>query len=309
VRAGRSRASFDAKTAEIEECPMAMEDVMPVVSQWSVAIEAAAALSAQLRLQQTGESAPPEVAAALRNVGEAAGVGDLSDLAPPQQAMVMFLINSSLHHALELIQNPTREPGWTYTEPAILDGYGRGSMAVPGMIASGIPELGDVGSFLDVGTGVGLLAVAAASTWPNAHVVGIDIWEPSLERARANVNQAGLDDRITLRTENLADLGDDNAFDLVWIPTFFLRETAIADALPAVLRATRSGGWVVLGLFATPPAPLAEAVNALKLLRGGGDVLEGKRAIELLERAGFSSAHVAPKTAPIPMDLVVAQKP
>jgi SAM-dependent methyltransferase len=287
---------------------MAMEDVMPVVSQWAVAIEAAAALSAQLKLQQTGESAPPEVAAALRNVGEAAGIGDLSDLAPPQQAMVMFLINSSLHHSMELIQNPTREPGWTYTEPGILDGYGMGSMAVPGMIANGIPQLGDVTSFLDVGTGVGLLAVSAANTWPNANVVGIDIWEPSLERARANVTQAGLDDRITLRTQNLADLDDEDAFDLVWIPTFFLREGTISDALPAVLRATRSGGWVVLGLFATPPAPLAEAVNALKLLRGGGDVLEGKRAIELAETAGFTGAHVAPKTAPIPLDLVVAQK-
>jgi SAM-dependent methyltransferase len=274
-----------------------------------VGIEAAAALYAQLKLRQTGESAPPEVAAALRNVGEAVGIGDLSDLAPPQQAMVGFLINSSLHHALELIENPTREPGWTYTDPAILDGYGQGSMAVPGMIANGIPELGDVGTFLDVGTGVGLLAVSAANTWPNAKVVGIDIWEPSLERARANVKHAGLDDRITLRTQDLADLDDDRAFDLVWIPTFFLREAILTGALPAVLRATRSGGWVVLGLFATPPTPLAEAVNALKLLRGGGDVIEGKRAIELLENAGFTSAHVAPKTAPIPLDLIVAQKP
>ena len=148
----------------------------------------------------------------------------------------------------------------------------------------------------------------AARTWPNANVVGIDIWEPSLERARANVKEGGLDDRITLRTQNLADLDDENAFDLVWIPTFFLRETTLTDALPAVLRATRSGGWIVLGLFATPPAPLAEAVNALKLLRGGGDVLESKRAIELLDGAGFTAPHVAPKTAPIPLALVVAQK-
>ncbi len=35
------------------------------------------------------------------------------------------------------------------------------------------------GSFLDVGTGVGWLAIEAARTRPALRVVGIDLWEPS----------------------------------------------------------------------------------------------------------------------------------
>jgi tRNA1(Val) A37 N6-methylase TrmN6 len=67
---------------------------------------------------------------------------------------------------------------------------------IPALIATAYPDLVNVRSFLDVGTGVGLLAVAAARVWPAATIVGIDPWEPSLERARANVAQAGLDGRM-----------------------------------------------------------------------------------------------------------------
>ncbi len=74
-------------------------------------------------------------------------------------------------------------------------------MMVPPMIAGANPALQDIASFLDVGTGVGQLAVAAAGLWPRATIVGIDVWQPSLERARANVAQAGLGERIELRAD------------------------------------------------------------------------------------------------------------
>src|SRR5262249_8393231 len=161
----------------------------------------------------------------------------------PHQALALGLIRTYVAHAVELLDDPAREPGWTYTEPAILDGWGRASMMVPMMIKTAA-ELQDVASFLDVGTGVGLLAVAAANIWPEATITGIDVWGPSLDRARANVKEAALDERITLRNQDVCDLDDVDAFDCAWVPTFFLPPAALRAALPRVVAAVRPGGWV-----------------------------------------------------------------
>ena len=287
---------------------MAFEDVMGVVSRWLVATEALAALGAELTLMQSAEPAPPEIVAALRAVSVAAGLGDLGELAPQQQAMVALQVRLYLRQAADLLDDPAREPGWTYTDPVILDGWGRGSAMVPMMMAAN-PELQAVESFLDVGTGVGLLAVAAAGVWPNATIVGIDTWDASLERARANVAQAALGDRVTLRTQNAADVDEEDCYDCVWIPTFFLTEGNLSRALPGLVRATRPGGWIVLGRFAPPPDPLAEATGTLRTIRGGGFDLDAKHAVELLQQAGCASVHAAPRVGPVPLELILGQKP
>ncbi|MCA1843803.1 MAG: class I SAM-dependent methyltransferase, partial [Actinobacteria bacterium] len=212
---------------------MPLEDVMPTVMQWSTATAALSALGARLALAQSGAAAPPEVDAALRAVMEAGRIAEVDELPPPQQAMLLGVVRMLLHHALDLLDQPGRDAGWTFTDPVILDGWGRGSTIVPGLIASAHPDLAEVDSFLDVGTGVGLLAVAAARLWPAARVVGIDPWEASLERARANVGQAGLDDRIALRRQELAGLDEEGAYGCIWVPTFFLTEAALEKGVAA----------------------------------------------------------------------------
>jgi len=276
---------------------VSFEDAMAIVQQWSVATEALAAIAA--RLVTTDDPAPPEIAKALADVAAAAGLDDLEQLPPPQRAMLAGLAHTTLRQALDLVEEPRRSGGWTFTDPVILDGWGRGSTMVPAMIANQGPELTDVRNLLDVGVGVGLLAVAAANVWPKATITGIDVWEPSLERARANVSAADLDDRITLRTQNVTDVDDDAAFDCVWVPTFFLDEPTFAAALPRLVRATSPGGWIVLGIFGAPPVPLAQATNALKVVRGGGSVLSEDDGQRLLEGAGCVSVHVRPRTGPI----------
>ena len=113
---------------------------------------------------------------------------------------------------------------------------------IPQLLASQ-PEFRSVNSLLDVGAGVGLLAVSAANVWPSATVVGIDVWEPALERARANVKSAGLDDRITLRNQDVTALDDTDAYDCAWLPTFFLDEDAMAPAVSNV-DARVASGWM-----------------------------------------------------------------
>jgi SAM-dependent methyltransferase len=288
---------------------MSFEDVLASVNRWQTAVEALSALGAELTLRQQGVQAPPEIAAALRGVTDAAGLGDLDDLTPQQQMMAAAIVRLAISHAVDLLGEPARPAGWAYTDPVILEGWGRGSMMVPPIIAAAGPEFAEFTSVLDVGTGVGWLAVSAAGVWANAKIVGVDVWEPSLERARANVAEAGLVDRITLRNQNVVDLDDTDAFDCVWVPTFFLDEAAIEDALPALFRATRPGGWIVLGRFLPPPDPLAEATGVLRTIRGGGADLDTSRAIELLEKAGCTSVHAAPRVGPAPLELVVGQKP
>jgi precorrin-6B methylase 2 len=288
---------------------MAFEDVMGTVMPWMVGIEAAAAIAAEITLKQSGEAAPPEIAAALRAVSDAAGLGDaIDELPPPQQAVVAALVRLYLTQSLDLLDAPGRPAGWTFGDAVILDGWGRGSSMVPGVIAGG-PELGDVERFLDVGTGVGLLAVTAASVWPKATIVGIDVWDPSLERARANIAQAGLEDRITLRNQDVLAIDDVDEYDCVWLPTFFFTEAQLTEVVPKLVHATRPGGRLVLGLFAPPPDPLAAAVSTLRTVRGGGIELDAKHATELLEQAGCTAVEALARPPGIPMEFIVGQKP
>jgi precorrin-6B methylase 2 len=287
---------------------MTFEDVMASVMRWTTATEALAALGAELAVRQPGVTAPPEIVRALREVSAAAGIGDVGELPPPQQAMVLGLVRMFVHQASDLLDHPDRAPGWKFTDPAILDGWGRGSAMVPALIARAHPDLEQVRRFLDVGTGVGLLAVAAAHVWPEATIVGIDPWDASLERARANVDQAGLADRIQLRRGRLGDLDDVDTYDGAWIPTFFLSEGDLEKGLAATLPALRRGGWVVLGLSRAAPDPLAAATDALRTVRGGGCTLDANRAIDLLNDAGYDAAHSVQPPRPAPLEFVLGQR-
>ncbi len=287
---------------------MSFEEVMAVVSPLLAANDALAAIGAELSLKSSGEEADAVFVSALRSVSAAAGLPDLDGLAPQQQAMALNIIRLYFAQANELLNDPGRPPGWTYTDPLVLEGMGRGSMMIPPMLAAA-PEFERVTSLLDVGTGVGWLAIAAANLWPSAKVVGLDVWEPALERARTNVKEAGLDDRITLRNQDVTALEDVDAYDCAWVPTFFLPEDALITALAKIVDALRPGGWVALGRFESPPDPLAQATMAVRTIRGGGCTLDSKRSAELLRSAGFASVRDLERAGPAPIAFVIGQKP
>jgi SAM-dependent methyltransferase len=287
---------------------MSFENLMGEIARLGVAADTLAAIGARLTLGEGGPEADPNVSAALDEVLDAAGVADLGALQPPQRAAALTLSRLLLAQATDLAREPRRPAGWAATDPLILDGYGRLSMMIPGLVAGAAPELAGVRSFLDVGTGVGLLAVAAAGVWPDADVVGVDVWEPSLERARANIAEAGLAERVTVREQDAAELADVEAFDCTWLPTFFFRPEQVEAIARAVLRATRPGGWIVLGYTTKICERLPRAASRLHTVRGGGEDLSGADAESVLKATGWTAVRTLERRWPMPVDFVIGQR-
>lgn len=285
---------------------MTMLEVMTAVARFEAAANALAVLGARAALTDT-DSVDPKVGAGIDEVLAAGDLPDPAQLPPPQRAMVAGYVRSAFGQAADLLDRSTRSPGWTYTDPVVLEGQGRGSMAMPGLLAQ-TGEFGDVSSFLDVGTGVGWLAVGAAQVWANCTVVGIDIWEPSLERARANVAAAGLAERIELRRQDITDLDDRDRFDLTWVPIFFVAPDTVAAACKRILTATRAGGQVAVARYDAPSDPLLRATLQLRTIRDGGSWLETDQVIRLLQDAGWSDVHQLAKPLPNSPTFIAGRK-
>lgn len=184
-----------------------------------------------------------------------------------------------------------------------------GGWATSQQLAATAPELAGVRSFLDVGTGIGLLAIAAARVWPQAAIVGIDIRGPSLEAAAANVRAAGLAGQITIRNQDVTALDDAGAYDCAWFPTFFVTGAVFEAAMPRLFQALRPGGWLLLGRMAPPPDPLAQAVSMLRTIRNGGAEFDTKCLITTLETGGCTAVRVLPRQGPMPLEYVIGQRP
>jgi SAM-dependent methyltransferase len=287
---------------------MSFDDTLQRAMQWGLTAESLGAIGAYLALLD-GDGGDPGVRDRLAALVEAAGLPDLATLEPPQRAMVRGLVRSALKQAVDLPEEPERAPGWAYTDPGVLDGWGRGSSAVPGMISAVLPEVGEVRTLLDVGTGVGLLAVGATNVWKDVTVVGIDTWEPSLDRARKHIADAGLTDRVELRNQDVVDLTDVDYFDCAWVPTFFLPQSLTEAAVAAVARAVKPGGWIVLGRFLPLPDPVANAMLQLRTYRFGGHLLDEARSVDLLEAAGCTAVRATTAPPPVQMAFTVGQKP
>jgi predicted O-methyltransferase YrrM len=284
---------------------MSMQEMTAVITRFQAATDALAALGARLGMGE-GDTVAPEILAALDEVLAAAGVTDVDGLEPQQRAMMAGLIRTAFAQSADLLGRPTRDAGWSYTDPVLLEGQGRGSM-MPTMLR-GSGELTDVSSLLDIGTGVGLLAVSAARVWPECTVTGIDVWEPSLELARRNVTAAGLDHRIEIRRQDVLDLDDVDRYDCVWLPSFFFSREVLAAALPKIIAATRPGGRVVMAHYEPPPGPLPRTTMRLRTIRDGGSVLDADGAAELLRDAGCQDVHSLARKSPVPIGFVTGQK-
>jgi SAM-dependent methyltransferase len=279
--------------------------------------EAMAALGAALRLRVSGEEAPPEVQAALDEVVAALGLEELLAGATPEQLAAMLApIRALFLQSVDLLTDPARAPGWAYADAELLESQGRSSAGFARVIRDvlaptlpGLEEaLGRPGSmFVDVGVGVGGLAIEMCRVWPSLRVVGIDPWDYVLTIARRNVAAAGLGDRIELRQLGVEELDYEASADLVFLPGPFLPASVLEPAVERTRAAIRPGGWVILGMYGGG-GRLEDGLARLRTARSGGALFTAEQAEALLERSGFADVRTVPGGIAIPGLLVAGRR-
>jgi SAM-dependent methyltransferase len=237
-----------------------------------------------------------------------------------REAFFMGLRSQSLQ-SLAFVQrarNHTLTPGWRFADPTILHAQGAGGNLLVQIIAEQLvpmlPGLRErlsapTAAFLDVGVGVGQIAIAMCRRFPQLRVVGIDIQHVSLEQAKRAVAKARLASRIKLRRQGVEQLSDRDAFDLVWLPQPFVTGEAFARGLRTVYEALRPGGWLLLGSIARDGSDVSAAVSRLIDALWGGDARTAEQVAELARQAGYASVQILPTLPGEPITGQVAQRP
>lgn len=109
------------------------------------------------------------------------------------------------------------------------------------------PALDGVGArMLDVGTGVGALAVSWAEQFPALSVVGIDVLPRVLRLAARTLSRSAVSDRVDVREQDVASLAESEVYQLAGVPAPFIPAVALAAGMANVAHALVPGGWVLL---------------------------------------------------------------
>lgn len=187
--------------------------------------------------------------------------------------------------------------GWTGTEPTHPLRGGRASPAAAAVVADELlPRMpGSLaalrwgsGRFLDIRCGAGALSAGLCRRFDSLTCVGIDVLDAALELAETELARLGLSDRVELRRQAVADLDDEDAFDLAWLPQPFVPRGDLEKAFVAVHRALRADRWLVLPLADTSdPDPFEVAVYTHEAELLGGGRLPVADAEAALATAGF----------------------
>lgn len=173
-----------------------------------------------------------------------------------------------------------------------------------------LSQLEEGGLILDIGAGGGYHAVHYAQRFPKSKVIGLEPDGPSIDLARRTVAEAGLGDRVDLRSNDANELNDENVYDLVTL-NIALHETGgpaeYRNVLSRVYRALKPGRTVVVSELPYPDSPRAyrehpvyqlyAGVQIHEALVGCGMITQGQLR-ELLEGAQFENVRVADQSVP-----------
>jgi hypothetical protein len=176
-------------------------------------------------------------------------------------------------------------------------------------LLAGLPEAFASGaSMLDVGTGVGAMAVAYAELFPSLRVVGIDVLPRVLVLAEKTVAASSAKDRIELREQDVSSLEEPDTYALAWLPAPFIPESALDAGVRRVFDALVPGAWMIVGHGKYGGDPLADAVGRFKTVAYGGTALDNGQAQAMLRGAGLGDVTTLPSPAGAPA-LTVGRKP
>lgn len=255
-----------------------------------------ALIGASLKLRSS-DAVEPAIREQIELGAQLALGGDAGALADAELTPLLTMAEMALAEGGELLRNPGRAGGWQVDNPQLLQAMGRASSTAFTRIlalSETRPLLARTlqGKFLDVGTGVGGIAIKAAETCPELQVDAIDIWPPALRLAEANVAGSPYASRIQVANLDVTALEPEPRYTLVWLPTMFMARSTVEGALDRIVGASRSGGWLVASLYTTPSDTFLAVMSTLRTLRGGGEITEPAELENMLRRRGYIDIEV-----------------
>jgi 2-polyprenyl-3-methyl-5-hydroxy-6-metoxy-1,4-benzoquinol methylase len=97
----------------------------------------------------------------------------------------------------------------------------------------------------DVACGIGWASIAIARAYPNVRIDGFDLDESSIELARRNAREAGLSDRLTFQTDDVAQ-AEAGRYDLALIIEAVHDMSQPVEVLSSVRRMLRPDGVALI---------------------------------------------------------------
>ncbi len=170
------------------------------------------------------------------------------------------------------------------------------------------------GSVLDFGCGSGLAAIMMAKAFPEAQVYGCDFHAPSIERARANAEAAGVGDRVRFEVSD-SDALAGKKFDFVTTFVVIHDATDPQQMMKDLRESTADDGTYLMvelnlsqelhenmNLFGRVMYPQSTLYCMTCSLSHGGEglgaVMGEDRARQMAEAAGFSRFRKVPSEWP-----------
>lgn len=294
---------------------IAEPDLLATIQTWDQAAWSLAALALATR-----DDSPPELRAAAGELLAVAGLtgapgGPLRGLGTSTPGQIASQAAAPLHQASALVSG--RGISWnTQSDEALLAQGNASAQGARPFAQFMLPMMGDLAGrlaasgsrMLDIGTGVGALAVSFAEAFPQLHVLGIDVLDRALALARQAIAASGAAARVTVCNMDVADFADDTGFDVAWLPAPFIPQPALSAGLPRVTAALRSGGWLMVGHGKFGGTAIEDAVTRLKTIAYGGTPLDEATACRLLRDAGLTSVRPVPTPRGAPA-ITIGQRP
>jgi hypothetical protein len=128
-----------------------------------------------------------------------------------------------------------------------------------------------------------------------------------LKLAQSEVARSGLSDSIELRLQSIADLRDQDRYDLAWMPQGFIPRVAFLDGIHHVFHALKPGGALLVPVGLHPEASdfaRARFIHSASL--AGGSTITPSQLVDLLLAIGFQDLTEHPVG---PQVLMTATKP
>lgn len=293
----------------------AERDLQATIQAWDQAAWSLAALAILARGDCT-----PELTAAAQELAAATGLTaapgmPLRGLGTASRELIASQAAAPLHQLSALVSGG--DVGWSsHSEEALLAHGNASARGARPFAQFMLPMMGDLAGrlaapgarMLDVGTGVGALAVSFAQEFPQLSVLGIDVLDRALDLARQTIAASDVAGRVTVRKQDVAGFSDAGGFDLAWLPAPFIPQPAMHSGLKRVAAALRPGGWLMVGHGKFGGTAVEDALTRLKTVAYGGTPLDDASACHVLRETGLTSVQSMP-TPPGTPAITFGQKP